>query len=849
MRWQAANCGRFGMGIVEFGLLSLVALFFIVSVLMPVAERLNTPYTVLLAGVGLVIGSVILALETAPSKLLLSSRDRWIVDTVGIDSEAVLFIFLPILLFEIALAVNVRRLLDDLPIILIMAIVAVIASTFFIGGVLWAISAAGVLVCLLLGAVISTTDPGAVIAIFRDIGAPRRLLVIIEGESLFNDAAAIVLFWLCLAALTAGAEITFMGGLWEFLYGFTAGGLAGFLLGWAFGFFFQFLRGNVLAEITLTVALAYLAFIAGEFLLDASGVVSVVMAGLVTGGHGRINMAATSWPKVMSVWEQLGFWANSLIFLLASMLVPRVLIGFDWSNAAALAAVYLAAFAARAAMLFGLLPLMTVSGWSPAINNPQKALILWGGVRGAATLALALAVTENSMIPADDRQLVGAIASGFVLITLLFNATTLRWLTHKLGLDRLSDADIALRNRVVAGALNEVRDHVHDVADADDIQSKAEQELAEYYNTRIEGLEREAHTLPTGELADRLSLGFTMLGNLEGRIYERRFVQSLMGRATVRGLCATAENLADAARTGGRDGYEERMREVLGFGYRIRAALALNRVFGIERPLARTIATRFEELLNGRIAVLALIAFTNDRLGALVGEDVSQAALGVLNRRLGEVTKSLNALEIQYPDYFNGLQTGILARTGLRLESQRYRALLDDSIISMELYADLDRYIGQRRNEFVKRGHLDLGLRSKDLLAEVPTFKGLTDSQRAEIAGMMTTLFVVPGEQVVRKGDLGTEMYFIASGAAQVELPDRQIMLGNGDFFGELALLRESQVRSADVTALGYCRLLVLRRRDFTKLLEMRQDIEAQIRQAAEKRLAELDGYNAAEEL
>ena len=132
---------------------------------------------------------------------------------------------------------------------------------------------------------------------------------------------------------------------------------------------------------------------------------------------------------------------------------------------------------------------------------------------------------------------------------------------------------------------------------------------------------------------------------------------------------------------------------------------------------------------------------------------------------------------------------------------------------------------------------------------EVPLFKGLTDSQRAEIAGMMTTLFVVPGEQVVRKGDLGTEMYFIASGAAQVELPDRQIMLGNGDFFGELALLRESQVRSADVMALGYCRLLVLRRRDFTKLLEMRSDIESEIKQAAERRLAELDGYNAAEEL
>ena len=837
------------MGIVEFGLLSLVALFFIVSILMPVAERLNTPYTVLLAAVGLVIGSVILVFESAPTKLLLDNYDRWIIDSIGIDSEAVLFIFLPVLLFEIALSVNVRRLQDDLTIILIMAIVAVVASTFLIGGALWAMSAASGLICLLLGAVISTTDPGAVIAIFRDIGAPRRLLVIVEGESLFNDAAAIVLFGLCLAALTAGVDISFVGGLWKFIYGFMVGGIVGFLLGWGFGFLFQMLRGNVLSEITLTVALAYLAFITGELILGASGVVAVVIAGLVTGGHGRINMAASSWTKVMSVWEQLGFWANSLIFLLASMLVPRVLIGFDWFHAVALVAVYIAAFAARAAMLFGLLPLLSIRDWSPSISNPQKGLILWGGVRGAATLALALAVTENSMIPAEDRQLVGAIASGFVLITLLFNATTLRWMTHKLGLDRLSDADIALRSRVVAGALSEVKEYIKDVAETDDIKGRAVDDLDGYYSSRIDGLEKEAHTLPTGDFDDRLALGFTMLGNLENRIYERRFVQSVMGRTAVRGLRATAERLADAARTGGRDGYEERMRQVLGFGYRMRAALALNRIFGIEPPLARAIATRFEELLNSRIAILALISFSRKRLGELVGEDVGKVASEVLEKRLGEVTRSLNALEIQYPEYSNDLQSGVLARAGLRLESQRYRALLDDSIIGMELYTNLERYLNQRRVEFLKRGRLDLGLRSEDLLAEVPLFKGLTDTQRAEIAGMMTTLFVVPGERIVRKGDLGTEMYFIASGAAQVELPNREILLGNGDFFGELALLRESQVRSADVVALGYCRLLVLRRRDFTRLLGMRPEVEAQIKQAADKRLAELDGFNTEAEL
>jgi monovalent cation:H+ antiporter, CPA1 family len=833
------------MGIVEFSLLSLVGLFFIVSILMPMAERLNTPYTVLLAGVGLVIGSVILALGSAPTSMLLSAYDQWVVARIGIDSKAILFIFLPILLFEIALAVNVRRLLDDLSIIIIMAIVAVIASAFFIGGALWLMAAASGAVCLLLGAVVSTTDPGAVVAIFRDLGAPRRLLVIVEGESLFNDAAAIVLFSLCLDAIVGGADFSFLGGVWSFVYGFTVGGIAGFCLGWLFGFLFRALRGLVVAEITLTVALAYLSFIAGEMLLGASGVVAVVVAGLVTGGRGRINMAATSWPKVIVVWEQLGFWANSLIFLLASMLVPKVMVGFQWQDALWIVVAYFSAFVARAAMLYGLLPPLSLMGLSPAISNARKGLILWGGIRGAATLALALAVTEHPMIGVEDRQLVGAIASGFVLVTLLFNATTLRWMTHKLGLDLLSDADIALRNRVVAGALAEVRQHVHEVATDQDLAEPAVRDLDRYYDDRIESLEREAANRPDGAADDRMALGLTMLGNLEGRIYELRFTESLLGRTAVRGLRATAERLADAARAGGLDGYRARMIEVLGFGYRMRLCLLLNRAFGIERPLAQAIAIRFEELINNRIAILGLLGFSRERLGHLVGADVGDAAVEVLDQRMAEVTRALEALERQYPDYSNALQAGLLARAGLRWEAQRYRRLLDDSIIGVELYSSLARDLDHRRVELFRQSHLDLGLRSQELLAQVPLFRGLTDEQRGEIAGMMTTRFVVPGETIVQKGEVGTEMYFVGSGAAQVRLPGRDVLVANGDFFGELALLAEKPVRMADVVALGFGRLLVLSRRDFMRLRAMRPEIDAHIRAAAGERLK--DNLNGAE--
>lgn len=829
------------MSIIAFALLSLVALLLIVSILMPVAERLNTPYTVLLAGVGLLIGTIILALGAIPADSILGGYDTNFADVFSLDSEVILFVFLPVLLFEIALVVNVRRMFDDLLVILLMAIVAVIISTFMIGGTLWAISAGSLTLCLLLAAVISTTDPGAVVAIFRDLGAPRRLLVIVEGESLFNDAAAIVLFSLFLAALTGTSGMSISESVLVFFYGFIVGGAAGFVLGWLFGMLFSMLRGNVLAEITLTVALAYLAFVMGEFILGASGVVAVVIAGLVTGGYGRTLMAADSWPKVIAVWEQLGFWANSLIFLLASMLVPRVLVGVQLQDLLAIVAVYIAAFAARALILYGLLPVFNWTGWSPAMNQAQKGLILWGGIRGAATLALALAVTENSLIPADDRQLVGAVASGFVLVTLLFNATTLPWMTRRLGLDRLSDADVALRSRVVADALEEVRDHVRGVAREHSIADDAISDIEEYYAQRIDMIERDDTSTPVGALDDRMSLGFTMLGNLEGRIYERRFTDNVIGRTAVRGLRATAERLADAARTGGREGYESRMIDVLGFAGRFRIALWISRVLHIDGPLAKQVANRFDELINSRFAIRDLIVFSRQRLGKLVGPEISAAAVETLEARLSEVTRSLEALERQYPDYSRQLQSAILARAGMRWEAERYRRLLDDSLIGMELYGSLERSLDHQRHELFKRSRLDLGLRSEDLLAEVPLFRLLSDEHRSEIADALSTRFVVPGEMIVKKGDTGNEMYFIASGAAQVNLPNRQIMLGSGDFFGEMALIRESQTRSADVVALGYCKLLVLRGRDFSKLRSMRPEIDRHIREAAEARTQELD--------
>ncbi|MGA7868477.1 MAG: cation:proton antiporter, partial [Stellaceae bacterium] len=156
----------------------VTALLGLVSLLLPLAERLSIPYAVLLAVVGIAIGGVAnLPLASHPGNII-SDVVSWLHD-FGLSAESLLYVFLPALLFEAALNVDVRQLSDEVGPVLILAVVGVIVCTFVVGFALWPIAPVGVLACVILGAIIATTDPVAVVAIFHDIGAPRRLSTLV----------------------------------------------------------------------------------------------------------------------------------------------------------------------------------------------------------------------------------------------------------------------------------------------------------------------------------------------------------------------------------------------------------------------------------------------------------------------------------------------------------------------------------------------------------------------------------------------------------------------------------------------------------------------------------------------
>jgi CPA1 family monovalent cation:H+ antiporter len=169
---------------------------------------------------------------------------------------------------------------------------------------------------LVFGALISATDPVAVVSLFRILGVPKRLAVLMEGESMFNDGTAIVLFNLMLAfALTGGFDLTH--GLWEFVRVAVGGLLLGFLLGWLVSRIIARID-DYLIETTLTVVLAFGSYLLAEQ-LHFSGVLAVVAAGLVNGNIGPQGMSPTTRIVLFNFWEFVAFLANSMIFLMLGL--------------------------------------------------------------------------------------------------------------------------------------------------------------------------------------------------------------------------------------------------------------------------------------------------------------------------------------------------------------------------------------------------------------------------------------------------------------------------------------------------------------------------------------------------
>ncbi|ADI15260.1 cation:proton antiporter [Truepera radiovictrix] len=397
--------------LVVSGLLALAVL------LGALAERVRLPVTAVLTVVGVAAS--------------------WLGGQFGVASplqgevfeEVVVFLFLPVLVFEAAYGLSTRAFVRNLAPILVLAIPAVLVAALFVGFALFWVLGVPLSAALLFGALICATDPVAVVAIFRELGVPSRLLTLVEGESLLNDGVAIVLFSILLAA-ALGDEVSALAGVWEFVSVFLGGAAIGTAVGLAAALALPWLEH--LPAAALSVAVAYGGFVLADAVLGFSGVMATVAAGLVLSALAPSRASERVRASWRELWEALGYVANALLFLLIGLAIDPLLFGEH------LGAVTLAVAVVLAARVAAVVPLVSVVerlAGVPPVGFRNEAVLIWGGLRGGVALALAL----PEELP--QRELFVAMTGGVVLATLLLNATTVRTLVHRLGLDRPTRAD------------------------------------------------------------------------------------------------------------------------------------------------------------------------------------------------------------------------------------------------------------------------------------------------------------------------------------------------------------------------------------------------------------------------
>ena len=826
--------------------LTLVVVATLAALLQALAARLVIPHSVLLALLGIALGGLAVGLVPMAEDGALGAAAARLA-TFDPGSEAILTIFLPVLLFQTGLTLDVRRVIDDIAPILVLAIVAVLVCLGAVGAGLWLVSDQTLVVCLLLGAIVATTDPVAVVGIFRDVGAPRRLSVLVEGESLFNDAAAIVAFGLLLDLLTVGAwagvdasdgaaTATDPGTIFAlFVWSFVGGAVFGYAFArlgtWGIGA----LKDLPLAQTTLTVALAYACYILAER-LGVSGVVAVVMAALVVGSVGRTRFSPATWERLDKVWEQLGFWAAVLVFVFASALVPGFLadltfgVGWVWL----IAAVTITAFAARALVLWGLFPLLTALGMGERIDHAYRLVIWWGGLRGAVTLALALAVAEHPGVPASVREFVGILATAFVLVTLFVNAPTLRPMLRFLHLDRLAPVDRAVRDRAIAMALDEVAEQIGGIAERHQISGAIRDRLSGAYQRRRERVGKSEETALGW--AQQIGLGLISLANREEELYLRHFADGTVSRPSLLALLGKAARLRDGAKEAGIAGYRQAAQDSRRFRRSFRLSLFAQRRLGWQGPLAARLADQFEMLLVTRLVLDRLRDYLSEKLAPLLAPAVTDELAEALSKRRLSCVERLEQMKVQYPDYAEALEERFLRTAALRLEAEHYRVLFDERAISQEVLRDLSHGVDALGATLENRPRLALGLDKQALVRRFPMFAAVGRAGIAEITKLLAVRFAYPGERLMLAGERGDFMLFIASGSVEVVLPGgRRVLLKNGDFVGEMALLFGRR-RSASVTALTYCRLLQLNGQDFRRFLRTHPEVRERIREVAHAR-------------
>jgi Na+/H+ antiporter len=463
----------------------LIGLLAAVAVVVRLAGRTSIPEPVLLVLAGLAVALI-------PG-----------LPEVELDPELILALFLPPLLYWAALHTDLRDLRANLRPIALLAVGLVLVTTAAVAALAHSVLGLPLAVAVLLGAIVSPPDPVAAVAVAGRLGLPRRMVTILEGEGLLDDATALVIYRMAVAAAVSG---TFSIGeaAVELAVSAVGGTAVGLVVGWAGS---RILRrvSEAPVENTVKLVLPYVAWLAAER-AHASGVLAVLACGVVMARHwGAISSGARL--QARQLWDWLVFVLEGLSFVLIGVQLRTVVEGIEGRSLADLA---LAALAVNLVVVVARLALVYPASWLPRLSArlrerdpfpgwPVVTVIGWAGMRGVVTLALALAVptTVAGGGPFPDRNLVVFLSFSVIVVTLVGQGLTLPWVIRRLGVATDGDGPAGDSRRALARLSQVALDHLDALdPEADGVPAEVVDRLRERYRARLAHLDAQGEEGP-----------------------------------------------------------------------------------------------------------------------------------------------------------------------------------------------------------------------------------------------------------------------------------------------------------------------------------------------------------------
>lgn len=764
-------------------------------------RRFPIPYTVMLVLVGVIVKSL------AHQVPIFAEAEEF-----SISPDLVLFIFLPILIFESATKLNGRQLMKDIIPVVTLAVPALFLSAFFVAAFLTFIFKVHFMTALIFGALISATDPVAVVALFKALGAPARLTILLEGESLLNDASAIVLFTLCLTLVTQHLTFdtqTVVHSLGEFVRVFVGGAIVGAIAGLILAIVARILKFELQELLIALLVLAYFSFVIAEHYLHVSGVMSVVAAGMMSAMFVLPRISVEDCETVNETWDFLALIANTLLFLLMGLTID---VGSLMDKGVMILFAFMAVLIARAFSVYGILPMLQKVFHLPKVSLPYQNIMWWGGLKGGLALAMVLSVPES--VPGQPLLL--DLTLGVVLLTLVINAPTIKPLMNWFKL-----ADPTPSECVEIAHVQQVARH-----DSDRVLHEFKQAhiLSTANYTQLEEYVQKAFYHGHSHESDEDENIHAMLGVLhhEGVVLKGIYEAGMIGQYNYLELADQLQRKREHVIDCGQF-LDENPAERGKWFDRIE-----QKIIGYcrEKDWASFLLSHYQNLRQSefmtRICVhILMLMHAKEALEAdvTITDHSRELCNQYLNKELECQTSALFNIREAFPDFYRRFIKNFAFRSALAnakeaaerafrhgaIGAKSYHVVLDDVITALKKVPSLTAPIK--------------GMTAKELIRLLPMCSGLSNEALEALAKRSKLIKFLPGDVVIKQGDKGDALYIIANGALEVRRvteDDKDMLLAqlrSGEVVGEMGLLGDA-VRMASIKAILPSTLLRITRDD-----------------------------------